>query len=82
MFNVYIIHSAAKGKYYIGYTGDDLQVRIRKHNSNHKGYTGMTQDWKLVYSESYANKAAAMKREREIKSWKSTKRIEEFISQA
>jgi putative endonuclease len=42
----------------------------------------MTQDWKLVYSESYANKAAAMKREREIKSWKSTKRIEELISQA
>jgi putative endonuclease len=82
MFNVYIIYSASKGKYYIGYTGDDLLVRIRKHNSNHKGYTGMTQDWKLVYSESYANKAAAMKREREIKSWKSTKRIEELISQA
>ena len=31
-----------------GYSGDELQERIRKHNSNHKGFTGGTGDWIIV----------------------------------
>jgi putative endonuclease len=28
---------------------DDLEERIRKHNSNHKGFTGIVNDWGLTY---------------------------------
>ncbi len=78
-FHVYILFSAQKNKYYIGYTGDELTERLRKHNTNHTGFTGKTGDWKIVYTEVYLTKEEAYKREREIKSWKSRKKIEKLI---
>ena len=71
MFTVYILYSQTKDRFYIGMTGDALEERIRKHNSNHKGFTGGLGDWKLVYSEIYLQKTEALKRENEIKNWKS-----------
>ncbi|MBX7227856.1 MAG: GIY-YIG nuclease family protein, partial [Chitinophagales bacterium] len=68
---VYILRSTKTNKYYVGYTGDDLEERIRKHNTNHKGYTGKAQDWHLVYKEIYADKSSAIRRERYIKGQKS-----------
>ena len=56
-----------------------LSERIRKHNSNHKGFTGNTSDWKLMYSEFFSSKQEAYKREREIKRWKSKRKIEKLI---
>ena len=52
---------------------------MRKHNSKHHGYTGKTGDWKVVSNESFATKAEAYAREREIKSWKKRQKIEELI---
>jgi len=72
---VYILFSKIKNRYYIGYTGDEIEERIRKHNSNHKGFTGKENDWALVYKEVFDKKDIAMKREKEIKSWKSRKMI-------
>ena len=77
---VYILYSVSLDKYYIGSTSDKLEERIRKHNSNHSGFTGKSNDWKLVYKESLSDKLMAMKREREIKAWKSRKRVENLIS--
>ncbi len=45
MFTVYILHSKVKDRYYIGYTGDIIEERIRRHNSDHKGFTGHCGDW-------------------------------------
>jgi len=78
-YTVYIIYSELKNKYYIGFTSDDLAERIRKHNSNHKGFTGSIGDWIVKYTETYEEKPLAIKRERELKSWKSRKRIERLI---
>ena len=78
MFHLYIIFSPTKNKYYVGHTGDDLVERIRKHNSNHKGFTGGIGDWELKYSQEYVTKSEAVKREKEIKSWKSRKMIEKL----
>jgi len=66
-------------KYYIGSTCDSLDERLKKHNSNHKGFTGKFNDWIIVYSEQFANREEAYQRERQIKSWKSRKAIEELI---
>ena len=78
-FKVYILYSRMKDRYYIGHSGDDLTERLRKHNSNHKGFTGGVGDWSIVFTEDYTSKSDAYKRELEIKSWKSRKRIEKLI---
>jgi putative endonuclease len=78
-YHLYILFSASINMYYVGHSGDEMEERIRKHNSNHKGFTGRASDWKLVYKEDYATKSLAYKRECEIKSWKSRKRIEALI---
>ena len=79
MYTCYILYSPIRNKYYIGHTGDDLSERLRKHNSHHKGFTGNTGDWKIVYIEQYTSKQEAYSREREIKSWKSSRRIGQLI---
>jgi putative endonuclease len=79
---MYILYSPSKDKYYVGATCDDLTERVRKHNTNHKGFTGGTGDWELKYKEPYPNKQQAYKRENEIKGWKSRKRIEALIQSA
>ncbi len=66
MYLVYILYSANRNRYYVGYTGDELEERLKKHNSNHKGFTGKVADWKIVYTESFTEKNEAMKREKEI----------------
>ncbi|MCB9224198.1 MAG: GIY-YIG nuclease family protein [Crocinitomicaceae bacterium] len=78
-FHLYILYSTSIDHYYIGYTGDNINERIKKHNSNHKGYTGKTDDWNLVYKECYNSKSEAIQREKEIKSWKSRKMIEKLV---
>ena len=79
MYIVYILYSINKDRYYIGFTGDEIQERLRKHNSNHKGFTGKVADWRIVYTESFIQKNEAMKRELQIKKWKSRKLIEKLI---
>jgi putative endonuclease len=46
---------------------------------HHKGFTGQVQDWEIVYTEFYSTKEEAYAREREVKRWKSRKRIEKLI---
>ncbi|TMI68480.1 MAG: GIY-YIG nuclease family protein [Bacteroidetes bacterium] len=75
----YILYSATLDKFYIGSTSDLLDERLRRHNSNHSGFTGKANDWELVYKEEFPLKSAAQKREKEIKAWKSRKRIELLI---
>ncbi|GAB3235918.1 GIY-YIG nuclease family protein [Algoriphagus aestuariicola] len=77
----YILYSSSADRFYVGHTCEKLEERLRKHNSNHKGFTGKKNDWNLVYSEEFGSKSDAYKREREVKSWKSKKRIEELIPQ-
>src|SRR6059058_4802434 len=71
----YILYSEKADKYYVGHSCDDLQERLRKHNSDHRGFTGGWGDWKVVYCEPFSTKTLAYQREREIKGWKSKQRI-------
>jgi len=76
----YILYSQSLDKFYVGHTSDELSERLRKHLSNHSGFTSKAKDWIVVYREIFDNKAEAFKREREVKGWKSRKRIEQLIS--
>lgn len=80
LYYVYILYSESSNKYYVGYTGGNIQERLRKHNTNHKGFTGRYNDWKLVYQEVFIDKIEAIEREKKIKSMKSRIYIEKLIS--
>jgi len=79
MYHLYILYSKTLDKYYVGYTGNELLERLRKHNSNHKGFTGRASDWAVCYKENFATKTEAYAREREVKKWKSRSRIQKLI---
>jgi putative endonuclease len=79
MCHLYILHSRTRDRFYVGHTCEEVSERIRKHNSDHKGFTGKHNDWELVYKEPFGSKAEAYARERQIKGWKSRKAIEKLI---
>ena len=79
MCYTYILYSETLDKFYIGHTCENLDERLRKHLSNHKGFTAKIKDWKIVYFEILENKSLAYKRELEIKSWKSKTKIKKLI---
>ncbi len=79
MYYFYILFSAGRNRYYIGHSGN-LEERIKKHHTHHKGFTGNTDDWKIVYTEKYPTKSEAYARERQVKKWKSRKAIEKLIN--
>ena len=68
MFTVYVLHSPRFDKIYIGYTSN-LESRLKSHNElGRKGWTIKYRLWLLIYTEVFATKAEAMKREKELKS--------------
>jgi predicted GIY-YIG superfamily endonuclease len=73
-FWVYVLENAL-GRFYVGQT-NKLRRLLDQHNeppaANAK-YTLKNGPWELVWSESHATRASAMRREREIKGMKSAR---------
>lgn len=76
---VYILQ-CSDGAYYVGQT-NDLKVRLSVHNSG-KGpkFTATRTPVKLLYYESFSNRAKAMARESQLKRWSRPKK-EALINQ-
>lgn len=70
MFIVYILQSLKNGRYYVGHT-NDIERRLSQHNNGSSEYTKKYIPWKLVYTEKYNTKTEAIRRELEIKKYKS-----------
>jgi len=75
---VYVLRSRSSGRFYIGST-TDLQRRLAEHARGHSPYTRDRGPWELVYQEEYAELAQARRRERQMKSWKSHRLIQQLI---
>ena len=75
---VYILYSVSLDLYYIGSCAN-LEERLRKHLSNHKGFTSRAKDWIICHFETFSDKTLALKRERQLKSWKSREKIIQLI---
>ncbi len=80
-FTVYILFSKSTDKFYVGYTTMGIDERLRRHLSNHKGFTGRIKDWELFYFEKFPERSEAIKREKEIKRWKSKAKIQLLTTQ-
>ena len=78
MYLVYILQSEPNGKFYIGSTGN-LAERLKRHNGGRSKATKFGIPWKLVYTENFESRSEAIKREMEIKSWKSHLKAEKLI---
>jgi putative endonuclease len=78
-FYVYILHSLSLDQYYVGHTGD-LEDRIFRHTNSGSKSTKKANDWEIKYTEEFATRQEAVKRELEIKKKKSRKYIEWLIS--
>jgi putative endonuclease len=79
MASVYILQSESSGKFYIGST-NDLQRRLCEHARAHSLATRGRGPWKLVYQEVLPTLILARQREREIKNWKSAKKIVKLMA--
>jgi putative endonuclease len=67
MLWVYVLYSPSRDRLYVGHT-DNLQLRLARHNEGLVRSTAPYRPWVLIYHESFPSRAAAMKREKELKS--------------
>jgi putative endonuclease len=77
-FHVYILKSSSTGRYYVGHSSH-LEQRLADHNRGHTTSLRGRGPWEIVYTEEFATKAEAARRERQIKAMKSRPRIETLI---
>ena len=68
MYTVYILYSEKFDKTYVGFTSD-LEKRFLSHNElGKKGWTIKFRPWRIIHTENYETKSAAMLREKYFKS--------------
>ena len=75
---VYILKSVKDNKYYIGSTSD-VKARVNFHNSGRQLSTKNRIPFVLVYKEELTTKSEALKREMQIKSYKSGNAFKKLI---
>jgi putative endonuclease len=74
MYFVYLLQ-CGDGSIYTGIT-TDLKRRLSEHKNKKGGhYTSSRQAKKIIYSERFATRSGASKREAEIKSWPRKKKL-------
>ncbi len=76
---LYILFSQSLSRFYVGHTTQTPEERLKKHLTDHDGFTAKAKDWTIVYMETFEDKKLALARERQIKSWKSSKKIQQLI---
>jgi putative endonuclease len=79
MHDVYIIQSERTGRYYIGQS-EDAKMRLGRHNAGSVRSTKNGRPWKLVMIEKVSNRAEALKREKQIKSYKGGEAFKKLIN--
>lgn len=80
MFYVYVIYNSTVKKTYTGQT-KNLDERLIMHNNKVlNGYTSRFDGkWEIVYKEKYKTRGEAIKREKQLKSFRGRQFIKNFI---
>jgi len=66
MYFVYLLQSDLDQTFYISFT-NDLNNRLKIHNTGRVYYTKRKIPWKLCYYETYTNKEQAIERKKQLK---------------
>ena len=77
--SVYILESETTGRFYIGQS-QDVSSRVQYHNAGYPRALRNRGPWKLIHKEEFATRGEAMRRERQIKSWKDRAMILRLVS--
>ena len=81
MFTVYVLFSQTFDKIYIGYTSN-LEQRFLSHNKlAKKGWTVNFRPWVIIHTENFETKKEAMRREKQLKSFRGREWIRNVIIQ-
>ena len=67
MFTVYAIQSQIDNRIYVGFT-ENIERRLREHNSGKTVSTKGYKPWKLIYTETAKDRLEARRREKFLKS--------------
>ena len=83
MFYTYVIYNQFRDKIYIGHTAK-LEERLKRHNgilkNKKKSFTSKNSgNWELVYQESFLTRLEAMRREKELKSFRGREFVRKLI---
>ncbi len=81
MYYVYILKSLSNNRHYVGYT-IDLYRRLEEHNRGKTRSTKYVGPYELMYKEKYNTELEAIRRERQIKSYKGGKAFKKLLSQS
>ena len=72
MFTVYALYNPTINKIYIGQT-ENLEERLEAHKDKrfNKSFTAKSKgDWQLIYTEEIESRSLALRREKELKSYR------------
>jgi putative endonuclease len=81
MYVVYAIHNQDHDKIYIGQT-QDIAQRVKLHNSKQfkQCYTADFDGvWKVIYQEEVESRSIALKREKQLKSYRGRQFLRKFV---
>lgn len=80
MYWLYAIYNRTAKKYYIGQT-IDLEKRLAMHNAHtFCGYTSrFAGEWELIYKESVTTRLEALRREKQLKSYRGREFVKQYI---
>ena len=81
MYNVYAVYNRKHDKIYIGQT-NNLRERLEKHNNRtfKRCYTAQFGGvWELIYKEQVATRQEALKREKQLKSYRGREFVKKHI---
>ena len=78
MFFVYLLENNT-GKWYVGYTPDNVDNRLLKHNAGLVLSTRPYKPWRLIYYEAYLIRGDALGREKFLKSGAGRKFLEKQL---
>ncbi len=80
MYAVYALYNKQADRIYIGQT-KDLEQRVHQHNlKKGRHFTAQFQGkWELIYTESVATRSEALKREKQLKSFRGRQFITSYI---
>jgi len=77
-FITYAIYSITLDKIYVGQT-NNIDRRIKEHKNGYSTYTSNARDWKLIYQKSFTSRSSAMKREKQLKSFRGREFLKNLV---
>lgn len=80
MYTIYVLYNKNNSKIYIGQT-DDLRTRLKLHKDKiFMGYTSrFNGNWELIYSEVVDTRFDALRREKQLKSYRGREFVKKYI---